>query len=98
MAEDGQGGSTSGEPGDEDRSEGLLQDLATSSPPKSLDTVTAASEAAEKAEDQGGAEIRAHRIRARAYELWEQQGRPEGRPTDFWLSAEEVIAREDAKG
>jgi len=29
-----------------------------------------------------------HKIRARAYELWEQSGRPSGRDHEFWLQAE----------
>jgi hypothetical protein len=29
-----------------------------------------------------------HQIRARAYELWEQSGRPSGRDDEFWLQAE----------
>ncbi|MHB8273130.1 DUF2934 domain-containing protein [Bradyrhizobium sp.] len=28
------------------------------------------------------------RIRARAHELWEQHGRPQGRDEEFWLRAE----------
>ena len=79
----------------EDPPAGLLRELVTSTPPKSLDTVTAASEAAEKAETQGTAEMREHRIRTRAYELWEREDRPEGRPADFWLQAEAEIAREE---
>ena len=35
-----------------------------------------------------------HEIRARARELWEQNGRPEGRDVEFWVQAEtEVRAR-----
>ena len=33
-------------------------------------------------------------IRRRAHELWEQEGRPEGREMDFWLQAESEIAGE----
>ena len=76
----------------EDRSGRLVRDLAERSPPKGLDTVTAAADAAEKA--QTTAEEREHRIRTRAYELWEREGRPADRPTDFWLQAEAEIARE----
>ena len=32
------------------------------------------------------------RIRERAYELWEQAGRPEGRAVEHWLQAETEIA------
>ncbi|HVS43662.1 MAG TPA: DUF2934 domain-containing protein [Candidatus Dormibacteraeota bacterium] len=36
------------------------------------------------------------RIRTRAYELWEGEGRPEGREVDHWLrAAQEVAAEED---
>jgi hypothetical protein len=35
-----------------------------------------------------------HEIRARARDLWEQNGRPEGRDVEFWVQAEiEVQAR-----
>jgi DUF2934 family protein len=34
------------------------------------------------------------RIRERSYQLWEQEGRPEGRHLDHWLQAEqELIAK-----
>ena len=35
------------------------------------------------------------RIRARAHQLWEADGRPEGREQEHWLAAETEIARED---
>ena len=36
------------------------------------------------------------RIRHRAYELWEAEGRPEGHEVDHWLrAAQEVAAEED---
>ncbi|MFO1148265.1 MAG: DUF2934 domain-containing protein [Alsobacter sp.] len=31
------------------------------------------------------------RIREKAYELWESEGRPAGRDQDFWLRAEREI-------
>jgi len=31
------------------------------------------------------------RIRERAYQLWEENGRPEGRDVDYWLQAREEI-------
>lgn len=34
------------------------------------------------------------KVRARAYELWEQAGRPEDRELDFWLEAERQIEDE----
>ncbi|AWK86711.1 DUF2934 domain-containing protein [Azospirillum thermophilum] len=35
------------------------------------------------------------RIRQRAYEIWEREGRPEGRRQDHWELAREEIAIED---
>jgi hypothetical protein len=32
-------------------------------------------------------------IRQRAYELWERDGRPEGRELEYWLMAESELAR-----
>ena len=42
----------------------------------------------------------ASKVRARAYELWEQAGRPAGRELEFWLEAERQIEdeREERKG
>ena len=34
---------------------------------------------------------REDRIRKRAYELWQQEGSPEGKPDDHWLQAEHEI-------
>jgi hypothetical protein len=31
------------------------------------------------------------RVRARAHELWEQHGRPQGRDEEFWLRAEREL-------
>ena len=36
-----------------------------------------------------------HRIRERAYAIWEREGRPEGREHEHWLRAEAEIAAED---
>jgi hypothetical protein len=36
-----------------------------------------------------------NRIRERAYRLWEQEGRPEGRADTHWDKASELIAIED---
>ena len=38
------------------------------------------------------------RIQARAYALWEQDGRPEGRSEHHWHQARAQIEQEDAKG
>ena len=44
--------------------------------------------------------MRRGQVRARAYELWEQAGRPIDRELDFWLEAERQIEdeREERKG
>jgi Protein of unknown function (DUF2934) len=36
------------------------------------------------------------RIRERAYQLWEQEGRPEGRHLDHWLQAEHELVAANA--
>ncbi len=38
-----------------------------------------------------GASVPESRIRARAHELWEQHGRPQGRDEEFWLRAEREL-------
>jgi hypothetical protein len=42
--------------------------------------------------------VDADRIRQRAFELWEQDGRPEGRDMDYWFRAEAELAGEGASG
>jgi hypothetical protein len=37
---------------------------------------------------------RENRIRERAYHLWEEDGRPEGREQDYWERAEAMIRKE----
>ena len=37
------------------------------------------------------------RIRRKAYELWQADGRPYGRDLDHWQQAEEIIAIEDSR-
>ena len=37
-------------------------------------------------------------IRHRAFELWEQRGRPEGYETEFWLQAERELKGEGTAG
>lgn len=39
---------------------------------------------------------RESRVRMRAHELWEQEGRPEGRDTDHWEQASREIDAEDS--
>jgi hypothetical protein len=40
---------------------------------------------------------REHRIRERAYHLWEAAGRPEGRHQEYWEQAEALITAEDGE-
>jgi hypothetical protein len=40
----------------------------------------------------------AERVRGRAYELWQQAGRPEGRSDEFWFAAEHELEGETAMG
>jgi len=35
--------------------------------------------------------MRRPRVKARAYELWEEAGRPAGRDVEFWLEAERQV-------
>lgn len=35
-------------------------------------------------------------IRRRAHELWENEGKPEGREMDFWLQAEREVSGGEA--
>lgn len=37
---------------------------------------------------------REQRIRERAYSLWEEDGRPDGREQEYWHRAERLIAAE----
>ena len=43
------------------------------------------------------AQDREDRIRKRAYQLWQQEGSPEGRPDDHWLQAEREIDHGDGE-
>lgn len=38
---------------------------------------------------------REHRVRERAYHLWEADGKPHGRDLEYWERARELIAMED---
>jgi hypothetical protein len=40
---------------------------------------------------------REQRIRERAYELWEQAGRPDGGAEEFWRQAEREIEEQEDK-
>lgn len=43
-------------------------------------------------------QIDVDRIRQRARELWEQDGRPEGRDTHYWFKAEAELKQQDQSG
>lgn len=43
-------------------------------------------------------EIDAERIRQHAYELWQQDGCPEGRDQEYWYRAEAALTREAGAG
>lgn len=45
-----------------------------------------------------GGHDREHRVRVRAYHLWEAEGRPEGREAEFWHRAVELDHLESAAG
>jgi len=40
---------------------------------------------------------REHLIRTRAHQLWEQEGRPEGRAEDHWYQARKLVEIEGMK-
>ncbi|HVY58810.1 MAG TPA: DUF2934 domain-containing protein [Xanthobacteraceae bacterium] len=42
-------------------------------------------------------DAREDRIKRKAYELWEEYGKPEGRSAEFWDMATELIAIEDGQ-
>ncbi len=41
-------------------------------------------------------ETRHRRIRERAYHMWENEGRPEGRESEFWERARELVGMEES--
>lgn len=41
---------------------------------------------------------REHRIRERAYHLWEHDGRPQGRDLEYWERARELVGMEESRG
>jgi hypothetical protein len=41
---------------------------------------------------------REHRVRERAYHLWEAEGKPHGRDVEFWERARELTAIEESAG
>jgi hypothetical protein len=43
-------------------------------------------------------EAHQQRIRERAYHLWESEGRPTGRETEYWERARELVGIEESPG
>jgi hypothetical protein len=41
---------------------------------------------------------REHRVRERAYHLWESEGKPHGRDVEYWERARELIGMEESAG
>ncbi len=41
---------------------------------------------------------REHRVRERAYHLWEADGKPHGRDVEYWERARELVGMEDSAG
>jgi hypothetical protein len=41
---------------------------------------------------------REHRIRERAYHLWEADGKPHGRDVEYWERARELVGMEESAG
>ncbi len=65
-----------------DASADFLRELATSAPPKSVETMKAASDLVD----------REARIKRRAYEMWDHDGRPDGKHHDYWINAEAELS------
>ncbi len=42
-------------------------------------------------------ELNEDKVRARAYQLWEEEGRPEGRAEQHWFTARESVAIEEGQ-
>ena len=41
---------------------------------------------------------REHRVRERAYHLWEADGKPHGRDIEYWERARELVGMEESAG
>jgi hypothetical protein len=64
---------------------------STATTPQTEPAVVAAISSADPA-------AREQAIRERAYAIWEEEGRPQGRDVDHWLRAETEIGPGDASG
>jgi len=75
---------------DERVDEASLESMDASDPPAHSATPAGAPRRAKRPQS------REEKIRHRAYELWEQDGRPSGRADDYWHRAEREIRAESA--
>jgi len=79
---------------DERVDEASLESMDASDPPAHSATPSGAPQRSKR---ERSADLREQKIRRRAYELWEQDGRPAGRADDYWHRAEREIATESAE-
>jgi hypothetical protein len=70
-----------------------MNDIMTEGVPSSTATTRKTEETVVAAISSGGGQPGEQAIRERAYQIWEAEGRPDGKELDYWLRAEaEVIA------
>jgi hypothetical protein len=74
---------------DERVDEASLESMDASDPPAHSATPAGAPQRSPR---ERGKDSREQKIRRRAYELWEQDGRPAGRADDYWHRAEREVA------
>jgi hypothetical protein len=71
----------------------IMNDIMTEGVPSSTATTRKTEETVVAAVCSGGGQPREQAIRERTYQIWEAEGRPDGKELDYWLRAEaEVIA------
>lgn len=92
-----------GQAGTSDSEEATLQDWIVADrvrPDMDGETTDGLSEIEEEvrhaAEDLPSDDSWEHRVRQKAYELWESEGGPHGRSADHWHIAAQLVAEEDA--
>jgi hypothetical protein len=70
-----------------------MNDIMTEGVPLSTAATRQTEETVVAAISSGGGQPREQAIRERAYQIWEAEGRPDGKDLDHWLRAEaEVVA------
>jgi hypothetical protein len=70
-----------------------VNDIMTEGVPSSTAATRQTEETVVAAVCSGGGQPREQAVRERAYQIWEAEGRPDGKELDHWLRAEaEVIA------